>query len=222
MPDPQTPAEAWTNIRTDPNNVIPTRTSFNAAITALENSTLASNPLTTTGDTSEPLDVWTLDTATSNGYNNKLAVTTILEQSKTANAKLDKALKDSSLLNPDSISREIAALQTEINRLRAGRADEKKLMDLRKEQASALESKYASNLHTSWLGLWRPLSDQGQVGLGVFAFLFGVMAVAILGYLGYTLYAGGNLRLFGGAATAAVGAATTRAAGSQNFAGLFQ
>ena len=56
------------------------------------------------------------------------------------------------------------------------------LADIRKEQADALKNKYAANLHSSWLGLWRPLADTSRVGLLVAAIAFGIIAVFSLIY----------------------------------------
>jgi hypothetical protein len=61
-------------------------------------------------------------------------------------------------------------------------SDAQVLFDIRKEQAAALETKYGSNLHTSWLGLWRPLSDQGRTVLAVCAIVFGLIALAMIVY----------------------------------------
>lgn len=62
------------------------------------------------------------------------------------------------------------------------------LLNLRKEQAAALKDKYEGNYHSSWLGLYRPLKDESQVGLSVAAGIFGFLALLTLGYVVYTYY----------------------------------
>lgn len=83
------------------------------------------------------------------------------------------------------------------------------LASIRKEQADALKEKYGANYHSSWLGLWRPLSEQSRVALFVAALAFGLTAVFSFLYYFWTPVAGGGFiqttstnmnRLFGGAA----------------------
>jgi hypothetical protein len=62
------------------------------------------------------------------------------------------------------------------------------LLEIRKEQSAALIKKYSANLHSSWLGLWRPLQENTHVGLNVASAFFGLLAAALLGYLVYTTY----------------------------------
>jgi hypothetical protein len=62
------------------------------------------------------------------------------------------------------------------------------LLEIRKEQTAALIKKYSSNLHSSWLGLWRPLQENTHVGLNVASAFFGILAAALIGYLVYTSY----------------------------------
>lgn len=104
---------------------------------------------------------------------------------------------------------QIAAKKDEIADVRADRNTKQTLADLRKEQASALANKYDSNYHSSWLGLWRPMSQQSQYGLSFFAGLFGVIAVAILGWMGWT-----SLRSGGGGAGVGGAVSNTNALGN--------
>lgn len=63
------------------------------------------------------------------------------------------------------------------------------LNDLRKEQAASLANKYESNFHTSWLGLWRPLSDQSFYGLMISSIFFALLAIVGIG-VALSLYFG--------------------------------
>jgi len=69
-------------------------------------------------------------------------------------------------------------------RLKTTREEVKKgttLNDLRKEQAASLVNKYEANFHTSWLGLWRPLSEQSFYGLMISSIFFALLAVVGIG-----------------------------------------
>lgn len=59
------------------------------------------------------------------------------------------------------------------------------LLKIRKEQTAALNQKYASNLHSSWLGLWRPLQDQSRAILATAAVVFGLLTVVIAAYFSF-------------------------------------
>lgn len=57
------------------------------------------------------------------------------------------------------------------------------LSNIRREQVEALRKKYASNLHSSWLGLWRPLDETSRFGIFVAAIAFGCIAALSIVYL---------------------------------------
>ena len=59
----------------------------------------------------------------------------------------------------------------------------RELNQLRQEQAAELKKKYGSNLHTSYLGLWRPLADQSHMGLIIAAAMFALIAIASLVFI---------------------------------------
>lgn len=61
----------------------------------------------------------------------------------------------------------------------------KTLLEIRTAQANALQEKYDANLHTSWLGLWRPLADSTQTALLVVSIVLGLIALVSLGMLLY-------------------------------------
>lgn len=106
---------------------------------------------------------------------------------------------------------QIAAKKDEIAEVKTDRDQKQTLAGLRKEQADVLATKYNANYHSSWLGLWRPMSEQSQYGLSFFAGLFGLFAVALLGWMGWTWFSGTR-----GAGTADVGGALANVAGN-NF-----
>ncbi len=69
----------------------------------------------------------------------------------------------------------------------------RKLNEIRKEQAAALEKRSDGNYHSSWLGLWKPLRDEYRVGIAVIAMGMGLIAALLLGLLFYE----GHIRLPG-------------------------
>jgi len=78
---------------------------------------------------------------------------------------------------------QLKARKAEIEDLKAKVAESKTLYELRKDQATELADKYEGNYHTSWLGLWKPLTAESQFGLLVAAIIFGVVAVLTIAYL---------------------------------------
>jgi hypothetical protein len=51
---------------------------------------------------------------------------------------------------------------------------------LRKEQADELRSKGDGNYHSSWMGLWRPLSEQSRLGLIIATVFFGLIVLILI------------------------------------------
>ena len=45
--------------------------------------------------------------------------------------------------------------------------------------------KYVGNFHSSWFGLWRPLTEQSRVGLLITSILFGVVSLMSIGFFMY-------------------------------------
>lgn len=128
-------------------------------------------------------------------------VTGAVNQRNAARSAVDgaiNALKNIPLQIDSRISMiDIGGIQTKINgveqQIAAERAKQSKsneLLELRKEQTAVLEKKYSANLHSSWLGLWRPLKDNTHVGLNVASVMFGLLALLAIGYLGYLYYSG--------------------------------
>jgi hypothetical protein len=74
-------------------------------------------------------------------------------------------------------------------------ASDKTILNIRKAQSESLKERYAGNYHSSWLGLWRPLSETGRIALFVLSIIFGLVTVIIGVYMYYT---GINLQNKGG------------------------
>ena len=83
----------------------------------------------------------------------------------------------------DVLRRKIEEEKKEVVRLKSEEAESNQLTSLRKEQAAELKQKYASNLHSSWLGLWRPLHEGSYTGLIVASVVFGLIALLSLFFL---------------------------------------
>lgn len=62
------------------------------------------------------------------------------------------------------------------------------LNKIRKEQAESLHTKYAGNLHSSWLGLWTPLSDEFRAGLIVTTMALFISIIILIVFLRYSGY----------------------------------
>jgi hypothetical protein len=106
----------------------------------------------------------------------------------------------------DPIQQQIATAKQQIAQEKEKQAKSDSVYKLRKEQTAALNSKYAANLHTSWLGLWRPLQDQTRAILATAAVVFGLLTVVIVAYFSYGAIVA---RLSGGGGAAAADAVGT-------------
>jgi hypothetical protein len=92
----------------------------------------------------------------------------------------------------DRTSNLVSTLEAEIASQKAKNADlhkdvkqREQLQSLRSEQVAALKAKYDANYHSSWMGLWRPLSDASRTALFVAAVAFGIIAAVSIAYLTY-------------------------------------
>lgn len=81
------------------------------------------------------------------------------------------------------LRRKIAQSKEEVARLKEEEKTSGQLIALRKEQAAELKTKYASNFHTSWLGLWKPMKEESYTGLIVASVVFGLIALVSLWFL---------------------------------------
>lgn len=108
------------------------------------------------------------------------AIETIKEKTKTTVSIIDAMLK-----NQESVRTGINGREEEIKQLKSEVQKERELAALRKEQAEALKQKYVGNFHSSWFGLWRPLTEQSRVGLLITSILFGVVSLMSIGFFMY-------------------------------------
>ena len=81
--------------------------------------------------------------------------------------------------NEQSATR-IKVLETQVASTKEGVKEAEMLATLRKEQADALRSKGEGNYHSSWMGLWRPLSEQSRLGLLIATVFFGLVALILI------------------------------------------
>ncbi len=61
--------------------------------------------------------------------------------------------------------------------------DARVLNEVRKQQAAELQQKTVGNLHSSWMGLWKPLSDEFRVGLAIFSIGLLLVSFVIVAFL---------------------------------------
>ena len=67
--------------------------------------------------------------------------------------------------------------KAQIDVLNKEKIQNKNLLEIRKEQAESLKQKYSSANHTSYLGLWRPLSDETRFLLLILSIILGLVAI---------------------------------------------
>jgi hypothetical protein len=105
-----------------------------------------------------------------------------LIKGKTKNVQ---SIVDTIIQNREGTMMNINSRQAEIEQLKKDVENERTLAALRKEQADALKAKYVGNFHSSWFGLWRPLTEQSRVGLLITSILFGVVSLISIGFFIY-------------------------------------
>lgn len=77
-------------------------------------------------------------------------------------------------------SNKVKMLETQVETTKKSVKEAETLAALRKEQADELHRKGEGNYHSSWMGLWRPLSEQSRLGLIVATVFFGLVALILL------------------------------------------
>jgi hypothetical protein len=93
---------------------------------------------------------------------------------QTRDNELKSKLK--SLLNENTQSaNKIQMLEEQIKTNKSSVTEAETLATLRKEQADDLRRKGEGNFHSSWMGLWRPLSEQSRLGLIIATVFFGIV-----------------------------------------------
>lgn len=90
-------------------------------------------------------------------------------------SKLQSMLRD----NEQSAYR-IKTLETQVATTKESVKEAETLAALRKEQADELRRKGEGNFHSSWMGLWRPLSEQSRLGLIIATVFFGLVALILI------------------------------------------
>ena len=71
--------------------------------------------------------------------------------------------------------------ETNVNKIK--RDEIKSINDVRSAQIKELKEKHSGNYHSSWLGLWRPLTSESQTGLFIASIVLGVIAILSIIYL---------------------------------------
>jgi hypothetical protein len=108
------------------------------------------------------------------------AIDLIKEKTKTSLSIVDAILK-----NQETTRNGLNNREEDIERLKKEVEQERTLAAIRKEQAESLKQKYAGNFHSSWFGLWRPLTEQSRVGLLITSILFGIVSLVSIGFYIY-------------------------------------
>ena len=80
------------------------------------------------------------------------------------------------------IRKKLSEEQDEEKRLFGKVEEEKRVYELRNDQALALKARKESNYHTSWIGLWRPLTEESRMGLYIAAIVFGIIGLLLIGF----------------------------------------
>lgn len=89
-----------------------------------------------------------------------MGIDTINRSTATVNTLAETLVK-----NSESVKANIQAEKHTNTVLKTNVKQSETLAKIRKEQAEALQAKYAANNHSSWLGLYRPLSEESRVAL---------------------------------------------------------
>lgn len=90
----------------------------------------------------------------------------------------------------------VNVLETQVNSTQKAVKEAETLAAIRKEQADELSRKNEGNYHSSWMGLWRPLSEQSRIGLLVASVFFGLLSLALLFLYGKQFLPGAVLAYF--------------------------
>jgi len=108
------------------------------------------------------------------------AIDAIKEKTKNVQSIVDAIIqnREGTMMNINNRQAEIEQLKKDVER-------ERTLAALRKEQAEALKNKYVGNFHSSWFGLWRPLTEQSRVGLLITSILFATVSLISIGFFIY-------------------------------------
>ena len=82
-----------------------------------------------------------------------------------------------------SISHNVREMKWQTKELMTGLRENKELVELRKEQAEELKTKYGANFHSSYLGLWRPLHPETHAVIYTISIVLVLVSVVGLAYV---------------------------------------
>lgn len=102
-------------------------------------------------------------------------ISTLQSRDMELKSKLQALLRE----NEQSASK-IKMLETQNAATKQSVKEAETLAALRKEQADELRRKGEGNFHSSWMGLWRPLSEQSQFGLIIASVFFGIVSLIFI------------------------------------------
>ena len=93
--------------------------------------------------------------------------------------------------NLEGIKNEVKTLEKEVN-------ENRRLVDIRKEQVAALQKKHLGNLHSSWMGLFRPMKSESRLGIAIISITMLILSILMIGFLykHYNVSVLGNLMNF--------------------------
>ena len=98
---------------------------------------------------------------------------------QTRDNELKSKLQSMLIDNEQSVSR-IKMLETQVTTNNERVKEAEILNNLRKEQADELRRKGEGSFHSSWMGLWRPLSEQSRLGLIIATVFFGLISLFLI------------------------------------------
>ena len=78
------------------------------------------------------------------------------------------------------ISKNVREMKKKTDTLVGRIIEDKDVVDLRKEQAEELKTKYGANIHSSYLGLWRPLHPETHAILYTISIVLGLVSLVAL------------------------------------------
>lgn len=83
----------------------------------------------------------------------------------------------------EAVSQDVNTHKETVDQLKHEVTKVESIAEIRKEQAESLKHKYESNLHSSWIGLWRPLQENTRVALAVVSIMFLLICIACAAFL---------------------------------------
>lgn len=95
-------------------------------------------------------------------------------------------------IDHNSIIRKINKTKQQLQAEKDSLKNKQIVVNVRKEQTNALQTKEIANYHSSWLGLWRPLSETGRITLFILSIVFGILFIIFVAYFLNTNMKGGG------------------------------